>query len=470
MATATESGTPVTADDAMAQTAFILLVSDDPRRGERLREQLRSRWKHSCHVVTSADEALESIRARVPDVVVLADGHGVAKTVESVGKLLARSGPDSALLVVTSDGQKLSKPDGVAEFAVLPAGLSEDELLARIDQFAREAVARYEDRLLKQSLERTEIQPYAGLVGASPAMRRIIERIKKAARNKLTVLIVGETGTGKELIARAIHNASDRARKPFCSLNCAGLSETLIESELFGHVKGSFTGAIADRKGYFAAADGGTLFLDEIGDMPLRMQAKLLRVLELREFTPVGSTEVHRVDVRVIAATNADLKQKIEEKHFREDLYYRLHQWVIHVPPLRERREDIPLLAHWLLQQANREHGLEVEGFTSEAMNALTRYYWPGNVRELKNVIESTACEVGRGRIDAKDLPEEIRGTRDLAPVSASGLVGLTLEQVERLMIERTLQATGGNREQAAKMLDIGTRTLYRKIKEYGLS
>ncbi len=407
----------------------------------------------------------------MPDVVVLADGAARSRAVGSVGRMLARTGPDSALIVLTRDGQKLDPPRGLGRFVALSDGLSDEELLARIDEVAREAVARREGRLLKQSLKRTDIQPYAGkLVGASPAMRRIIERIRKAARNKLTVLIIGETGTGKELIARAIHNESDRARKPFCSLNCAGLSETLIESELFGHVKGSFTGAIADRKGYFAAADGGTLFLDEIGDMPLRMQAKLLRVLELREFTPVGSTEVHRVDVRVIAATNADLKKKIEEKQFREDLYYRLHQWVIRVPPLRERREDIPLLAHYLLQQANYEHGLNVEGFTSEAMNVLTRYYWPGNVRELKNVIEATACEVGQGQIDVEHLPEEIRGTRDLAPVTASGLVGLTLEQVERLMIERTLQATGGNREQAARMLDIGTRTLYRKIKEYGLS
>ncbi len=471
MATVPQGADEPDAEATMAQTAFILIVSDDARRGPRLRDQLRSRWKHSCHVVTSSDEALESIRTRVPDVVVLADGSAGREAVRSIGRLLAQTGADSALVVLASDGQKLPAPAGVAQFVTLPERLSDDELLVRINDVAREAVARYESRLQKQLLARRDIQPYAGrLVGVSPAMRRIIERIRKAARNKLTVLIIGETGTGKELIARAIHNESDRARKPFCSLNCAGLSETLIESELFGHVKGSFTGAIADRKGYFAAADGGTLFLDEIGDMPLRMQAKLLRVLELREFTPVGSTEVQRVDVRVIAATNADLKKKIEEKQFREDLYYRLHQWVIHVPPLRERREDIPILAHYLLKQANYEHGLNVEGFTSAAMNVLTRYYWPGNVRELKNVIESTACEVGQGLIDEKDLPDDIRGTRELAPVSASGLVGLTLEQVERLMIERTLQATGGNREQAARMLDIGTRTLYRKIKEYGLS
>jgi transcriptional regulator with PAS, ATPase and Fis domain len=198
--------------------------------------------------------------------------------------------------------------------------------------------------------------------------------------------------------------------------------------------------------------------------MPLRMQAKLLRVLELREFTPVGSTDVQRVDVRLIAATNTDLRKRVDEREFRDDLFYRLNQWVIDIPPLRERREDIPLLAHHLLNEAVAQHGVDVPGFSSEAIVLLAKYYWPGNVREMKNVIESVACEVENRQIEAADLPERIRGPRDIVPVSASGLVGLTMEEIERLMIERTLQATEGNREAAAKMLNIGTRTLYRKI------
>lgn len=321
--------------------------------------------------------------------------------------------------------------------------------------------------MLKQSVAATRIESFEGIVGTSPEMLRIVERIKKAARNKLTVLILGETGTGKELIARAIHKHSDRARKRFNALNCAGLTETLIESQLFGHVKGSFTGAIRDHEGYFAATEGGTLLLDEIGDMPLSMQAKLLRVLELREYTPVGSTEVRRADVRVIAATNRDLRQRVEAGEFRDDLFYRLNQWQIEVPPLRERRQDIPLLAHHFLREANLQHGINVEGISSEALNLLTRYHWPGNVRELKNLIEALACEVENRQIEADDLPEYLRGGREIVPVG--GLVGLTMDQVERLMIELTLKATQGNREQAAKMLNIGTRTLYRKIKEYGL-
>jgi two-component system response regulator HydG len=199
------------------------------------------------------------------------------------------------------------------------------------------------------------------------------------------------------------------------------------------------------------------------------MQAKLLRALERREITPIGTTEVQRVDVRVIAATNVNLPEKVEERQFREDLYYRLKQWVIEVPPLRERRQDIPLLAMHFLREANETHGLSVPGFTGEALTYLAKYYWPGNVRELKNVIEALAVEAESRRIEAEDLPEAIRGRRDIVPVSAGGIVGLTMAEVERMMIERTLEVTGGNREQAAKMLDIGTRTLYRKIKEYGL-
>ena len=448
----------------MAQTAFILILTDDEPAGRRLRDLLRRQHGHSCMVVSNLDDALNSIRSRAPDVVVSAHPG----TAAALADLLDTLAPDATLLTIGPG----PAPPAARRIRVesLNGAATLEHLVEPIASAAGKAVARREDRLLKQSFEQASLEAFEGIVGVSRPMKKIIERIKKAARNKLTVLILGETGTGKELIARAIHTHSDRARRPFQALNCAGLSETLIESELFGHVKGAFTGAVADRKGHFAAADGGTLFLDEIGDMPLPMQAKLLRVLEHREFSPVGSTEVHKVDVRLISATHTDLARRLEEKQFRDDLYYRLHQWVIEVPPLRERREDIPLLAHYLVQQANAEHGLSVEGVASEAMALLTRHYWPGNVRELKNVIESVACEVGRGLIEAEHLPERLRGSRELAPLSAGSLAGLTMAQIERLAIERTLQATGGNREQAAKMLNIGTRTLYRKIKEYGLA
>jgi len=453
----------------MAQTAFILILPADEKKGRHLHDMLREQHGHSCRVVLSVEEALESIRARLPDVVVAVTPLNGQSTIEPIAGLLDGLSLD-ATLIGLGDGE----PPPAYEpkrLHYLPLENPEDDstLIPHISAAAAKTVARRDDRLLKQSVAGTKIESFEGIVGISPQMRKIVERIKKAARNKLTVLILGETGTGKDLIARAIHNRSDRAKKSFKSLNCAGLSETLIESELFGHVKGSFTGAISDRQGYFAAADGGTLFLDEIGDMPIRMQAKLLRVLELREFTPVGSTDVQRADVRVIAATNQDLHKRVEDKEFREDLFYRLNQWVIDVPPLRERREDIPLLILHLLNEANREHGVEVESVSSEALALLAKYYWAGNVREMKNVIEAAACEIEKGLIEVDDLPEQISGSRELAPVTAGGLVGLTMDQVERLMIERTLQATAGNRDAAAKMLNIGTRTLYRKIKEYGL-
>ena len=453
----------------MAHTAFILILPSDEAKGRRLDEMLREKHGHSCRVVTTLADALSSIRARVPDVVVAVSPLAGESTIKPLAELLDTLAPDATLLGLGVDGSPPTPETRRIHYQALENPDDDTLLVDPIGEAARTAVARREDRLLKQSVEATRIEAFEGIVGQAPQVQRIVERITKAARNKLTVLILGETGTGKELIARAIHNRSDRAKKRFNALNCAGLTETLIESQLFGHVKGSFTGAVNDHKGYFAASEGGTLFLDEIGDMPKAMQPKLLRVLELREFTPVGSTDTHRADVRLIAATNSDLARRVEEGEFRDDLFYRLNQWQIEIPPLRERRQDIPVLAHHLLKLANEEHGVEVDGISSEAMTLLAKHYWPGNVRELRNVIESVACEVENRRIEADDLPENVRGPRDLVPVSAGGLVGMTMEEVERLMIERTLQATDGNREAAAKMLNIGTRTLYRKIKEYGL-
>lgn len=453
----------------MSHTAFILILPSDETKGRRLHDMLRDEHGHSCRVVESIADALDSVRARAPDVVVAVTPIDGKDTIASLAELLDSLAPDATLLALSDRGSAPEITPRRIKYQIFDNPDDDALLVDPIGQAARQAVARREDRLLRQSIAETTIDVFEGMVGQSPQMRRIIERIQKAAKNKLTVLILGETGTGKDLIARAIHNQSDRVKKAFMSLNCAGLSETLIESELFGHVRGSFTGAVADRKGYFAAAEGGTLLLDEIGDMPARLQAKLLRVLELREYAPVGSTDVIKGDVRVIAATNVDLKKKVDEREFREDLFYRLNQWVIKAPPLRERRQDIPPLAHYLLKEACREHGLSVDSLSSEAMTALVKYFWPGNVRELKNVIESVACEVENRPITVDDLPEQVRGTCEIVPFSAGGLVGLTMEEVERLMIERTLQATAGNRDQAAKMLNIGTRTLYRKIKEYGL-
>ncbi|MFO0838081.1 MAG: sigma-54 dependent transcriptional regulator [Phycisphaerae bacterium] len=449
----------------MGNAGFVLILTQNELQGERLRELLRATHGHSCLVVTSLEDAFDSIRARQPDAVVADATIAGRETGKPLRELLDALSRDAALLIVGAG----DVPAGASNIA-LPTDLEPAALAERIDAQTRKAVQRREDRLFQASLDEQKVEQFEGLVGSSPQIKRIVSRILKAAPTKVTVLIVGETGTGKELIAKAIHRRSPRARRPFLAVNCSAVSETLLESELFGHVRGAFTGAVSDRKGLFVAADGGTIFLDEIGDMPLAMQPKLLRVLgDSREVTPVGSTEVRKVDVRVVAATNADLARLVDEKKFREDLLYRLKAFEIDVPPLRERRQDVPPLARHLLEQANREHGQSVTGISAEALQHLVKYYWRGNIRELRSVIESLVVEVGDRRIEADDLPEEIRGSRELVPASSGGLVGLTMEQVERMMIERTLQATQGNREQAAKMLNIGTRTLYRKIKDYGL-
>jgi two-component system response regulator HydG len=284
------------------------------------------------------------------------------------------------------------------------------------------------------------------------------------------LLIMGESGTGKELIARAIHASSRRRKNRLVALNCAGLSESILEDELFGHVKGAFTGAQSDREGRFEHADGGTLFLDEIGDMPAAMQAKLLRVLENGEVVRLGSNEPIRVDVRLISATNRNLDEMVAEKRFREDLFFRIKGVTIHIPPLRERREDIPLLIYFFLQQAAEKYCKPIDGVAPETQQMLMSYAWPGNVRQLKNVIENMVVLSTGNHLKPESLPREIRpsGAGD-ATGGMNNLVGISIEQAEKELIRNTLKMVNGNREQAAKILGIGERTLYRKIKEYDL-
>jgi two-component system response regulator HydG len=306
-------------------------------------------------------------------------------------------------------------------------------------------------------------------------MVEVIQRLQRIAPTDATVLIEGETGTGKELVAKAIHQNSPRKKRPFVPLNCAALSEHILESELFGHIKGAFTDASSDRQGKFEYANGGTLFLDEVGDMPVPTQIKLLRVLESGEITRVGSNEPVRVDVRILSATNRNLEQAIAAGAFREDLFHRLKVVTIQLPRLADRREDIPLLIDYFLKEHTKKHGKVIQGISTAARRRLLAYDWPGNVRQLRNVIESMVVVDFDGVLDLDDLPAE------LAPpagevASASGqdglhqLVGKSLSELESLFIGETLKVTGGNREEAAEMLGIGERTLYRKIKEYGLS
>ncbi|HVM32311.1 MAG TPA: sigma 54-interacting transcriptional regulator [bacterium] len=322
--------------------------------------------------------------------------------------------------------------------------------------------------------ERSRSQDDPSLIGNSPEMKKIHDLIKRAAASDATVLILGENGTGKELVARAIHQQSNRYDKPFVPIACSALSESLLESELFGHEKGSFTGALGQKLGKFEAADHGTVFLDEIGEISLSTQVKLLRVLQEREFERVGGTEPVQVDIRVIAATNRDLKQAIKAERFREDLYYRLNVIVIETPPLRKREGDLPLLIRYFIERQRAKRSTRFEGVSPEALRVMENYAWPGNVRELENVVERILTLNDDTQIRPEHLPEEMLGKRAGEPsegrVSLGFLPGTSvLESVEREMIARVLKESDFNKKQAAVRLGISRPTLYQKIKKYGI-
>jgi two-component system response regulator HydG len=395
-------------------------------------------------------------------------------------EILARAkqvSPETEVIVVTGHG---TIPSAVlamqrGAFTYLQKPLDLGHLRAAVEK-ASEGI-----RLKRQNLELNrrldEKFGFEGVVGSSPQMLALIERMKRIAPTDATVLIQGETGTGKELVAQAIHQNSNRKPKPFVALNCAALSENILESELFGHVKGAFTDASSDRIGKFEYANGGTLFLDEVGDMPMATQIKLLRVLESGEITRVGSNTPVRVNVRILSATNRNLEEAIASGAFRSDLYHRLKVVTVAIPPLRNRSCDIPLLIEHFVRQFAKRHGKQIKGVSLAARVKLGSYPWPGNVRQLRNVIESMVVVDCDETLDVDDLPLELEP--DVPPTAPAGpgdtavglqsLIGKPLDEVERIFITETLKLTGGNREQAAALLGIGERTLYRKIKEYQL-
>jgi len=345
------------------------------------------------------------------------------------------------------------------------AGLSElclEGELARVRDALRATEAKL--RVRRSELTRLKIEEeHPGVIARSPGMRRAFDLACRVARVDSSVLLTGESGVGKEVLARVIHERSGRSGGPFVAINGAALPENLLESELFGHARGAFSGAASDRPGLFEAANGGTLLLDEIGEVPLGLQAKLLRALQEREVRRVGENRNRKIDVRIVAATNRDLARDVETGHFRRDLYFRLRVIEIPIPPLRERPEDVLPLAKALLVDAARRAGAKVSGFTPEAARLLLRHPWPGNVRELANAIERAAVLADGARVDAEDLPDEIA-----RPARGSGASGDTLADVERAHVLAILGDENGHREKAAKRLGIGVATLYRKLKEWG--
>jgi len=351
---------------------------------------------------------------------------------------------------------------GADDYLTKPVNVEELELV--LEKLWERQQLIFQNRLLKEKLK--DKYKSSELVGSTPQMQGIFKTIEDVAPSAASILILGETGTGKELVANAIHYQSDRSSKPLVALHCAALSEGVLESELFGHEKGAFTGAIQARKGRFEMADGGTLFLDEVGEMSLKVQVKLLRVLEKGEFERVGGEKTLKVDVRLIAATNRNLEREVSEGRFREDLFYRLNVITVHLPPLRERRDDIPLLSNFFVIKYIKKYKKEIRGFDPDAMEALCLYQWPGNVRELENVMERAVVLCKKSMIAIDLLPKNIVPNKEDVSMIKIPL-GTSLKEAEKEIIQKTLQMAQGSKKEAAKILGISSRKIEYKVKEW---
>jgi two-component system response regulator HydG len=445
----------------------ILVVDDD----DALRESLVEALEVLPVEITTAAGGADAVRILGERRFAVVVTDLVMKGVDGFAVLAAAKQhyPNCRVVMLTGHGGRevavQAMEQGATYYVEKPVDLGDLRAKVKKSLEDHQKDVAYDD--LRGQLERTF--GIEGIVGQDPKMQRVLALVRQIAPTAASVLILGPSGTGKELIARAVHNLSPRNKRPFVAINCGGMSEGTIESELFGHTKGAFTGAVADREGKFEYANGGTLLLDEVGEMPMATQIKLLRVLEERAVTRLGDNRTRPVDVRVLAATNADLHQKVKDGSFRQDLYFRLKVVTIDLPPLRERRSDIKLLVEHFLQHFRKAHGKDVESIDRDALVALVQYDWPGNVRELRNAVESMVVRAKGNILTRADLPPEIWAP---LPVDQDGwqfLAGRTWQDVEKNHIRVTLELCGGNRLKTAKAMGLSERTLYRKIKEYGL-
>jgi DNA-binding NtrC family response regulator len=448
----------------LPQHGRILVVDDEVNARTALAELLRD---EGYEVETAADafKALGKLESFAPDVVLSDLKMPGMDGIELVRKIQAMEDAPS-VVVMTAFGAVQSAVDamraGAAEYLTKP--LNFDELLVVLTRVFDHQRLRSEARRMRQRLsERVARQ---NIVGASPPMQRVFEVIEQVAPSKATVLLTGESGTGKELVAAAIHERSSRAQGPFVKLHCAALAESLLESELFGHERGAFTGAVARRDGRFLVADGGTLFLDEIGEITPSLQVKLLRFLQEHEFERVGGDQTIRVDVRIIAATNRDLREEVARGRFREDLYYRLNVVNVELPPLRDRKADVPSLSRFFLDRFAKENGKNIEGFSPETVELLLAHEWPGNVRELENAIERAVVMATGAIVEPRQLPPAVRpavkASSSLPPVPGS-----TLADLEKYAILETLSSVGGSTSKAADILGISVRTIQYRLHQY---
>ncbi|MEM8738296.1 MAG: sigma-54 dependent transcriptional regulator [Planctomycetota bacterium] len=452
-------------------TAQILVIDDEPDHAEVMAEALR-RMGHVCTLVHDLPAARDELQHGSFDLVVTDLKMEAGDDGMQVLAAARATQPNAETVMVTAHGDvptaKAAIKGGAFDFIEKPLDL--DVFRTLCTNALNTVFLRAQNSDLRSRLD--EQYGFEGIIGSSPPIRQLIATMKQIAPSPIPVLITGESGTGKELVAQAIHNNSKRAKRQFAPLNCAGLSESILEDELFGHVRGAFTGAEKDRQGRFEYANNGTLFLDEVGDMPKSMQAKLLRVLQSGEVVRVGSNEPRMVDVRLVSATNHDLAERVKEGEFREDLYFRIKGVELKLPALRERREDIPLLTRHFVSRYAREMERDVPAIAEDVQMTLMQHDWPGNVRQLMNVLQNMVVIADGDTLEPRHLPPEVSQTTpgsesDRGAKFSGG--GMSLDQLEKQAIRDTLRTTAGNREQAAKMLGIGERTLYRKLKEYGL-
>ncbi|WP_288515882.1 sigma-54 dependent transcriptional regulator [uncultured Treponema sp.] len=445
---------------------FTLLVIDDEKN---IREGLAADFEmdgYDVKIAANGDEGLEFLSKGDIDLVIT-DLRMPGTSGEDVLKKVTREMPGIPVIVLTGHGSidaaVSAMQNGAYDFLTKPLNLEHLELVVKRALKGRELSLQHQELLSEVKSKSSD-----NMIGKSPSLQKVNNLINKVADSKISILITGESGVGKEVVADAIQQKSSRRDKPFIKVHCAALSESLLESELFGHEKGAFTGAEALHKGKFELADGGTIFLDEIGEINPGVQVKLLRVLQEKKFERVGGEKTIEVDVRVISATNKTLEDEVKQKHFREDLYFRLKGIEIMVPPLRERKDDIPLLLNNFLSKYNKENNKNIKGFSNSAKNILFNYDWPGNVRELQHCVESAVVMASGDEIQAEDLTIQLEDKKN-----SSGILvpyGISLEDAEKMIILENLESNNGNKTKTADILKIGRKTLHRKLNEYGLA
>ncbi len=451
---------------------LIFIVDDEQAISKLLSFWVKDKWGYDVEVFANSEAMLKNMSAK-PDIILLdimlpgLDGIETLQRIKQIDENLP-------VIMLSAQGSIEVAVDSLRDGAYdyFPKPIDQQRLELAVKNAIKSHDLTREIQRLKETVQRE--YSFENIITADRKMQDVFRLVTKVMNNTITVLIYGESGTGKELIARAIHYNGDRKNKPFVIVNCASIPRELLESELFGHERGSFTGAHQQKKGKFEIANGGTIFLDEVGELEMLLQAKLLRVIQEKEFERVGGTELIKTDVRIISATNRDLKIAVEEKEFREDLYYRLNSFPIYVPPLRQRKGDVLVLAEYFINEFNKKLGKEIKGFTKRALKLIYEYDWPGNIREMENTIERCLIITENDVVDVEDLPSHLRTAENMASVDYAGPLFsnetiVPFEKLKEEAIRHALKVTKGNIVEAAKRLHLGRATIYRLMEKYSI-